>query len=314
MLHTFKQIMWKLFYSKATINDKGTLYQLKHLVHRTAVGSDPKHKTKASEDFLLVVMHALIIAAAKSMPQADENCLTCAKSIVERFVNIKLPPSTDEPSDDVLDEDSDEAYNYATDLLTFCLIWHGFHDSVKEGDGNRIMKYWKFLLPIFQQTGHYNYAKEAFILLAQENFLSQRKVSELKWSRTVNTQGRQGCNIPIDLHLEHLNRRLKSMMGNLHSNTKPSTILRVAKSLNVVEHVCQAFQAETGVAPNKGYSSVPSFENDFQKILKQIQDEKFFFFQPNRSLTGYKNKKFLNNMKWTNITEWIKQKLINLDV
>jgi len=46
-------------------------------------------------------MRALIIAVAKTMPQTDENCLTCAKSIVEGFVNIKLPPLTDEPSDDV---------------------------------------------------------------------------------------------------------------------------------------------------------------------------------------------------------------------
>ena len=53
------------------MNDKGTLYQLKHLVHRTAVGSDPKHKTKASEDFLLVVMHALIVAAARSTYASD---------------------------------------------------------------------------------------------------------------------------------------------------------------------------------------------------------------------------------------------------
>jgi len=43
---------------------------------------------KSLRRFLLVVMHALIIAAAKSMPQTNQRCLTCAKSIVERFVNI----------------------------------------------------------------------------------------------------------------------------------------------------------------------------------------------------------------------------------
>ena len=66
--------------------------------------------------------------------------------------------------------------------------------------------------------------------------------------------------------MEHLNRRLKSMMGNLHSNAKLNTILRVAKSPSLVEHVCQSFQAETGVTPNKGHSSVPSFRKDFEKI------------------------------------------------
>ena len=42
------------------------------------------------------------------------------------------------------------------------LAWHGFHDSVKEGDRDRILLYWKVMLPVFQKLEHYNYAKEAF--------------------------------------------------------------------------------------------------------------------------------------------------------
>jgi len=44
-----------------------------------------------------------------------------------------------------------------------------------------------------------------------------------------------------------------------------------------------------------------------------MQDE-FFFFQANQTMTGYKSKPFLNHLKWTNITEWIKQKLISLNI
>ena len=52
---------------------------------------------------------------------------------------------------------------------------------------------------------HYNYVKEAFLLLAQSHFLSERKKSELKWNRTVNVHIQVSCNIPVDLHMEHLN-------------------------------------------------------------------------------------------------------------
>ena len=69
------------------------------------------------------------------------------------------------------------------------------------------------------------------------------------------------------------------MMGNLHSNAKPSAIIRVAKSLFVVEHVCQAFQAEAGATPNKGHSSVPSFEKDFEKFSRKYKMKSFFFFE-----------------------------------
>ena len=52
-----------------------------------------------------------------------------------------------------------------------CLVWYGFHDGVQEGDGDMTVAYWKVLLPNFQQQPHYNYAKVAFILLAQSMFV-----------------------------------------------------------------------------------------------------------------------------------------------
>ena len=34
---------------------------------------------------------------------------------------------------------TDMVDNYITDFLTLGLLWHGFHDSVKESDGERII-------------------------------------------------------------------------------------------------------------------------------------------------------------------------------
>ena len=82
------------------------------------------------------------------------------------------------------------------------LLWHGFHDGIKEGDGDRIFRYWKFLLVIFKSTRHKNYAKESVILLHQYYYqLSDRQKMQLLWSICVNTQRRQGCNIPCDLYM-----------------------------------------------------------------------------------------------------------------
>jgi len=83
----------------------------------------------------------------------------------------------------------DSVYAYATDFLAMGLIWYGFHDTIKMGDGDHIITYWKFMIPIFNHTGHCNYAKERFNMLAQCTALSPRKLAELKWSRTVNTHG-----------------------------------------------------------------------------------------------------------------------------
>lgn len=46
--------------------------------------------------------------------------------------------------------------------------------------------------------------------------MSPQQSAVLQWSRFVNTHGRDGCNIPMDLHLEHLNRRFKTDLAGLH--------------------------------------------------------------------------------------------------
>jgi len=96
-------------------------------------------------------------------------------------------------------------------------------------------------------------------LLAQSSLLSLRQVAEIKWSRTVNTQGRPGCNIPVDLHLEQLNRRLKGVLHGLGSNISAKSVKRASKSLGVIEAVGTNFEHVSGVTPTKDYHSMPSF-------------------------------------------------------
>jgi len=88
---------------------------------------------------------------------------------------------------------------------------------------------------IFRQERHYNYANKAVNLLMQTLLLSPRQVCEIKWSRTVNTTGRIDRNIPVDLYMEHLNRRLKIIMRNLESNISPKTVQRAAKALGTID-------------------------------------------------------------------------------
>jgi len=265
---------------------------------------------KPTEDFLSVVMCAHVAAAAKQLETAGntiEDCNTVAGQIVSCFVDI-IPSDGTQPS-----RINDSRFNYATDLLTMCLVWHGFHDAVREGDGDRIVLYWKLLLPVFQQQGRYNYAKEAFLLLAQTFYLSKRKATELMWNRTVNTSGRTGCNIPCDLHMEHLNRTLKSVLGNMGSNTKDSSIDRAAKSLGVVSQICKTFEAQNDIAVAKPYSSYPSFTKDLEKMTAVLIDEKVFSKQSGRRIY-YNKQPFLTSLDWKKISEWVKSKILKLEV
>ena len=78
---------------------------------------------------------------------------------------------------------TDKVHLYGNQVLTLVLICHCFNDSIREGDGDRVLRCWKFLLVIFRAKGHCNYCKEAIILLAQYHcLLSEQKATQLKWS------------------------------------------------------------------------------------------------------------------------------------
>ena len=63
MLYYF-QVIWKHFFSTSSAAEHGTLYQLRNLLGRSNVVTDPARDFNACEDFLLVVVSGHIIAAA----------------------------------------------------------------------------------------------------------------------------------------------------------------------------------------------------------------------------------------------------------
>ena len=172
--------------------------------------TDPTKNMRATEDFLRLLTHTHVVAAAK------------------------LLQTTQEP-----EACGDDVHMYAVEVLTLSLLWHGFHDAITEGDGDRILRYWRILLVVFKSTNHPNYTKEAVHLLLQYHYmLSDHQKAQLLWSRCINTQGRQGTNIPCDLHMEHLNRTLKTLLRGLGDNMTPKTVVKAGKSLAVVQQVC----------------------------------------------------------------------------
>lgn len=100
-----------------------------------------------------------------------------------------------------------EVHEYAREMVTLSLLWNAYHDAVKEGDGDRVICIWRFLMIVFKTSGRKNYALEAVHLLMQcEYILSPRLKAQLTWSRFVNVHGKPRRNIPCDLQMEHMNR------------------------------------------------------------------------------------------------------------
>lgn len=118
---------------------------------------------KAAKDFLLVVLHSHVIAAAKAILSDAEtrDVVSLAKSIVDSCVNLTVLSPNYVPN-----VSTDRVSMYAQEVLTLGLLWHNFHDSIKEGDGDRTLRCWKFNFLAFKAAKRKNYSIEALNLLS----------------------------------------------------------------------------------------------------------------------------------------------------
>ena len=197
------QVIWDMLYTEDSAADQCTLYQLRNLINRRNVPKDPKQDVNATEDFLQLVTDAHIVAAAgKELGSQDGNTIPESAfqhvgqlssdekraylmknslSIVDNYM-LPLSPCASLASSD--SEEQDHVLNYAKILLTLGMIHRYFCDSVREGDGDRVLMCWKMLLLLFKQDGITKYALEAFLLLAHDSaLLSAQMAYQLRWGR-----------------------------------------------------------------------------------------------------------------------------------
>ena len=135
-----------------------------------------------------------------------------------KFVDIEYSPKRNKQRKKILDH----VQEYAKEVLSLGLFYLEFQDAIREGDGLRVFRCWKFMFLWFRQTKHTNYTIEAMNLLVQYYYLfTPRLAEQLIWVHFINTQGGLGHNIPADLHMEHLNRACKEALYHSYVLIRP---------------------------------------------------------------------------------------------
>ncbi len=153
-----------------------------------------------------------------------------------------------------------------------------YSDAIREGDGGRMLRCWRYLLPMFRSSGRKNYALESLNLLVQHDFtLSPKQATKLIWSRFVNTMGLKGTNISNDLHMEHLNRLIKTSISGLGANKTVNYIMKVSKVLHVLSPVLNNFDTENEVAHVSGRHQKASEMKDMRIILNEFTSVSKYF-------------------------------------
>lgn len=319
---------------KSSNQEHGTLQQLKNLLNRQ-LPNDPKADMNSYEDFLLVVGIGHILSAAmKQLGMTDIEdtpteilpsnladigqdekrrvMSTFIDAFIEKFVNLDILRERSHKPVQPKPSSTDGVFEYAREVLTLSLLHGEFHDAIREGDGDRVLRCWKFFLLYFKASRRVNYAIEALTLVVQYHLLlPDRLAQQLLWSRFINTHGKEGRNIPCDLYMEHCNRMCKMAVHGLGANLTPHAIQRVGKCSGPLLHIMGQFDAESSVHTKSGDHTVPSFMQDLQEVIKQLGRENVFIYTEGRNHHTFKSLRgsLLENLDYDEFTRWIIQQV-----
>ena len=133
----------------------------------------------------------------------DCNCnvfvYRCASGKKKRKSSDHAPPTV-----------PDCTYEYAKSL-----IWRGLGDRVrreakKMNNGPDMIRNWRWDIPAFLKLGHTKYMILGHRMTSNlEGATSEKTRQDMTWNRTVNMIGGSRNNIPIDQHMEHVNKAFK---------------------------------------------------------------------------------------------------------
>eukprot|EP00731_Ephydatia_muelleri_P038275 Em0702g2a len=155
----FMEVIWKRLYNSCSGMDAGTLFQLREVINRRNVISDVTKDLTACEEFMELVTTAHVLTAAMHVAGASnltdlsskilskENPTAAATSLVQtlcrQMVTIEF----------IMDKSTcgsgDRVVEYAMETLSLGLLLLEFKDSIREGDGYRVLRCWKYFSSSF---------------------------------------------------------------------------------------------------------------------------------------------------------------------
>lgn len=132
----------------------------------------------------------------------------------------------------------------------------------------------------------------------------------VKWNRFWNSSGGKGRNIPLDLHLEHLNGFLKFFLKGLGPNLTEQTAARISKSIGILKEMMEHTDTELQVSGQTGAHHV-QHGNDILVLMDIIKEVELFKHQPGREFAAFPGfkKTLLAKLNYRELWNWMRDKI-----
>ena len=86
----------------------------------------------------------------------------------------------------------------------------------------------------------------------------------------MNVHGRPGRNVPVDMHMEHLNRIAKGAIGFLGSNKAEKAIMRIGQSIGTLSPVLDNFDEDNHIQGAPSTQKRPTTQKDVEEVVKKL--------------------------------------------
>ncbi|CAB3979299.1 PREDICTED: uncharacterized protein LOC107327384 [Paramuricea clavata] len=191
----------------------------------------------------------------------------------------KRHEETKHPDSDQVEQDvkslkaDDNIYNYHKSRMQLGLLFMNIEDSIKEGDGNRLLDCYKF----------------------------------------INFKGTPGGNIPLDLHMEHMNMMVKRLAKGMGANVTEKSLQQAERSILALNKVRECIADDCFKKTQSGWHSQKNPEEGVKIIAHDLLMGEVFHKKEKRQ--GYHSfSKFKSNLldvDYRDYFKWIREKLIH---
>ena len=257
----------------------GTLKYFRERIMRYNVPATVKNNPDAYEEFFSSVgrvylveafleffgMETIDSAPTKNLP--DPSASVEAKKehfdqVIGKFVDyhvFHLGVKTD-----------DKVQNYGLCLIELFAVLMQLNDTVHEGDGDRNVINWKYLLWIFYASNKL-FIEGMYFLTLVKCLLTHQMSERVTWGRGTNKKGKIGTNMPNDLEMEHNIKDTKTVITSTGANKTEKSVLRGSKSVTGVSDSVHAYDESSNVKPPSTAHSKKSSTRDEEIMLGDLR-------------------------------------------
>ena len=261
-----------------SVDDKGSLCQMKHLLNRSQVDKDAK-RFQQCDEFLQDVLDATLVCALTrfmglSSPideiEVTEGMhLAFMEDVAQRFVSsfVAVPRNVD-------DSETDHAFNRQRSFVHAAILYRDLRNAIRYEDGPTIVSLWRWWLVYFVATGRHRYSREAANLQAniKANY-SEQMAYIVTHNRTVNVSGKTGKGKAIDMSIEHHNLILKNALRNSGSSVTEEHLTTISLTSQLLHDAAVKFDREVALSSTQSHSTCGK-NDDIQAMFQFSFDEK----------------------------------------